>query len=172
VPGYSEKFLQAVEHTLKFEGGYVNDPHDPGGETKFGISARSFPGVNIRKLTRERAIELYHERFWEPGGYDLIDDVRVAAKAFDLAVNMGPRKAHELLQKAVNDVCGAGTVVVDGVLGPKTRAAANACSDQAVLLRAVIARAILHYQTLRGWPRYGRGWERRAKACVTLTDVV
>ena len=59
-------FDQAIEVILKHEGGYANNPNDSGGETKYGISKRSYPELNIRGLTRDYAKKIYEQDFWKP----------------------------------------------------------------------------------------------------------
>ena len=59
-------FYQEIKHVLKREGGYVNDPDDPGGETKYGISKRAHPDVDIASLTPESAAEIYKDYYWLP----------------------------------------------------------------------------------------------------------
>jgi len=84
------EFSRAINTILKNEGGYVNNPNDPGGETNYGISKRSFPDVDIRNLTQEKAIAIYRASYW--GKYPLLDQLdsqEVATKVFDLMVNMG-----------------------------------------------------------------------------------
>src|SRR5574343_1427713 len=97
-----ERFLKAVARVLEHEGGYVNDPADAGGETKYGISKRSYPHLNIMALTREQAKKIYYRDWWRRYGYDMIADAGLAAKTFDLSVNMGAKQAHKLLQRSVN----------------------------------------------------------------------
>lgn len=126
-----ERFLVAVEVVLKHEGGYVNNPNDPGGETKYGISKRSYPHLDIKNLTRDQAIEIYHRDWWEKYQYGKIENLKVATKVFDLSVNMGPAQAHMILQGAVNFVIDSG-LKVDGILGPKTLAATNAVDAEKV----------------------------------------
>jgi len=156
------EFEPAVEITLRHEGGYVSDPYDAGGETKYGISKRSYPGLNIAALTIDDAKEIYRRDFWH---YDQIIDQDVANKVFDLAVNCGIRTATGLLQEAIRD-CGI-PVVADGLLGPKTITACNNL-DPVKLLDALKQRAIAHYNALvvadplRG--RYLEGWIKRALA--------
>ena len=65
-----ERFRKAIEVILKYEGGYVNDPNDLGSETNFGISKRSYPNVDIKNLTKEQAIEIYHRDWWVRYEYD------------------------------------------------------------------------------------------------------
>jgi len=76
---------------LRHEGGYVNNPNDPGGETKYGISKRSYPNVDIKNLTPEQALEIYHRDFWPRIPAHLPDPVRWFA--FDCAVHHGPGQA-------------------------------------------------------------------------------
>lgn len=108
-------FDTAIEHVLQSEGGYVNDPADAGGETKWGISKRSYPSVDIQALTRDAAKAIYRRDYWEAARCDDIPDA-VRLVHFDCAVNQGVGSAARMLQAAVG-------VVVDGKIGPKTIAA-------------------------------------------------
>jgi lysozyme family protein len=136
-------FKAAIGHILKHEGGYVNDPDDRGGETNFGISKARYPHLNIKKLTRAEAIEIYHSEYWRVA-YDTLTSQAIATKVFDLAVNMGHRPAHQLLQQAVNGAGGGVRLKVDGILGPKTVARANLVNTQAIM-RYLRARAAVRY---------------------------
>lgn len=127
-----DKFRHAVEVVLKHEGGYVNNPADPGGETKYGISKRSYPHLDIKNLTKEQATQIYYDDWWQKYRYGEIKDLAVATKVFDLSVNMGPSAAHRILQRAVNFVSAA-ELKVDGILGPLTLAAVNAADPEKVL---------------------------------------
>lgn len=161
-----ETFKNALERTLAFEGGYVNDPADPGGETKYGISARAHPEVDIKSLTRNRAGEIYYEEYWTRFGYGRLERAEIAAKCFDLAVNLGPHRSHVLLQKAVNRTAQA-RLDVDGALGPKTIEAVNGHPLPAHLLAELRLGAIEHYVDLavkKGMQKYLAGWIRRALA--------
>ena len=95
------KFKSAIPTIFLHEGGYVNHPNDPGGETNFGITKRTYPHLDIKNLTKAQARKIYRRDFLNPGKYEKIDNQQAATKVFDLAVNMGPRRAHRLLQKAV-----------------------------------------------------------------------
>ena len=79
-------FNRAVEHLLVEEGGYVNHPEDPGGETKFGISKRAYPSLNIKDLTVNEAKEIYKRDYWDHFPMDDLPD-GVAFSLFDFAVN-------------------------------------------------------------------------------------
>lgn len=159
-----DKFRQAVEVVLKHEGGYVHNPNDPGGETKYGISKRSYPDLIISELTKEQAIEIYYRDWWLKYRYDDIVDLAVAMKVFDLSVNMGPAQAHRILQRAVNFVSDA-NLKVDGILGPKTFAATNV-ADAAKLLQAIRYKAAEYYYSLAKGRSASRaflfGWLNRA----------
>jgi len=154
-------FNAAVHMVLDHEGGESVHPDDRGGPTKFGISQRWHPDVDLRTLTRERAIEIYWEKYWQGRGYDLLP-ASVAVKVFDLAVNMGRVLAGICLQRALR-ACGA-SVTEDGEIGPKTAAAA-ASVDPLALLAAVRSEAAGEYRrmaTLPGQRVFERGWLNRA----------
>lgn len=95
-------FETAVDFVLRAEGGYVCDPSDPGGATKYGISQRSYPKLNIKSLTEDDAREIYHTDFWNKYGIDKIEDDNLALVYFDTMINMGPKTAAKFL-----DLCGA-----------------------------------------------------------------
>lgn len=156
-------FEKAIETVLKHEGGYVNDPADPGGETKFGISWRQYPNVDIKNLTREDAIEIYRRDYWKPYRFDEIDSQNVATKVFDLAVNMGHNRAFKVLQQALQAV--KEKVVIDGVLGPRTLAAVNRVPGNE-LLPAIRSEAACYYRLLVAkrpdLVKFINGWMNRA----------
>jgi lysozyme family protein len=87
---------RVADSIIGHEGGYVNHPTDPGGETNWGISKRSYPHVDIKNLTREQALEIYREDYWDYIPEDLPDVVRWFA--FDCAVNHGLGRALEWLE--------------------------------------------------------------------------
>src|SRR5438876_715846 len=99
-----------LQKTLQYEGGYTDDESDPGGETKFGISKNSFPGVDIPKLTIEDAGALYKEYYWDKLKCDSILDKRVRWKLFDNGVCLGISESAKMVQKIVGSI-------VDGVIG-------------------------------------------------------
>jgi lysozyme family protein len=91
-------FPQAIKFVLSWEGGYSNDSKDPGGETNFGISKRTYPDLDIKNLTKEQAIEIYRRDYWGKAGCDYLQwpmDMIV----FDTAVNLGVSAALKLAQK-------------------------------------------------------------------------
>lgn len=109
------KFEYAIDHLLLLEGGYVNNISDPGGETNFGISKRSYPSVDIKSLTKEQAAEIYRRDFWL---FDGITYQAVANKIFESYVNM-KHSAIKLAQAIVG-------ATQDGFYGANTEAKINA----------------------------------------------
>ena len=159
----SALFEKAITLVLKHEGGYVNDPNDLGGETKYGISKRSYPHLDIKNLTVEQAIEIYRRDWWDKYRYGDIKDQDVATKVFDLSVNMGPATAHRLLQEAL--VFLGYPVEIDGIIGPQTIAAANK-ADPRRLLQVLRWLAAHHYYRIAAQRPQSRafliGWLKRA----------
>lgn len=162
-------FEGAVEDLLALEGRYVNDVGDPGGETNFGISKRSYPELDIKNLTREHAIEIYRRDWWLHFGFDRIHHPEIAAKVFVLAVHMGINAAVKCLQRAINGCSGGSIPIleVDGVLGPKTLAAVNHQNiwlHVRTLMMALLRLEAIKYYLEIGTFRYLAGWIRRALA--------
>lgn len=90
-------FIGKWEWGNRPDGGYTNDPRDPGGETKFGISKRAHPTVDIKNLTLEQATEIYRKEYWTPAGCDSIPFPNCVA-VFDTAVNCGVGRATKWLK--------------------------------------------------------------------------
>jgi len=88
-------FLSAFQIVVGIEGGYSNDPRDPGGETKFGISKRAYSDLDIASLTLEQAQQIYLRDYWEVCGCDTMTWER-ALCVFDMAVNQGQGAARAL----------------------------------------------------------------------------
>lgn len=177
-------FQHIVSHTLQFEGGYVNDPADPGGETKYGISKRAYPKLDIAALTATDAMRIYYRDYYKSPHIDRIvtyaDAPLLAGKVFDLGVNTGHRNAVKLLQRAVNQVCtgevpvlrnspwrqriaritGGKPLAVDGIIGGITLGAIKDCPFQDALLMALKGEAYKYYTKLKK-PLYLPGWLTR-----------
>lgn len=94
----SHNFEVAMAFVRKWEGGYVNDPDDPGGETKYGISKRAYPNEDIKNLTRERAEFLYKRDYWDPLDLNKWPQDK-AIVLFNVAVNMGIGRAKQFQTK-------------------------------------------------------------------------
>lgn len=95
--GQLNNFRLALKFVLEHEGGYVNDPDDPGGETKWGISKRYHPDVDIKNLLPEQAAQIYAEEYWNPCNCDNIPHPYCAV-VFDTAVNCGVNRAVQWLK--------------------------------------------------------------------------
>jgi len=153
--GAGMNFDTAINRVLKSEGGYVNDPNDPGGETIWGISRRSFPNFNggdFKNATREQAVEVYRVAFWAMVRADLMPEA-LQYQALDFAVNSGVDVATRKLQDAAG-------VADDGYWGPVTRAAIDALPP-AVLLFRYLAKRLDYMRRLSNWKFHGRGWAAR-----------
>lgn len=105
-------FNKAFAFTVSEEGGYVNNPNDRGGETKYGISKKAYPDVDIKNLTLEMARDTYYKDYWIVGKCDQLPS-KLALVHFDATVNHGPYNAARILQRAVG-------AKDDGVIGPNT----------------------------------------------------
>lgn len=81
-------FAKSLNFVLKWEGEYSNDPSDPGGETKYGISKRAYPELDIKSLTKEDAARIYYRDYWQPLDCDSRPD-DLAMSVFDAGVNCG-----------------------------------------------------------------------------------
>ena len=155
-PGSKPDFDLAFDRLIGHEGGYVNHPQDPGGETNWGITLRTARGEgytgSMRDLTREQAREIYRTAYWQRARCDEYDGA-IAFQVFDAAVNHGIGNAVRFLQRAAG-------VADDGVMGPVTMAAIKAMSVTDVIARFNAARLIF-YTNLSTWPTFGKGWARR-----------
>ena len=111
------EFEEIIERVLEHEGGYVNDPKDPGGETNFGIAKRSHPDVDIKNLTKEQATEIYKKVYWDK---NRVGELPTHLKYiyFDMCVNMGRSRAVKILQESANNK--GKNISVDGGMGPMT----------------------------------------------------
>ncbi len=160
-----DNFDKIITNVLNNEGGYVNNPTDMGGETNFGISKRSYPDVDIKNLTSDQAKCIYKRDFWDKQQYNNIDNIIIAAKIFDLSVNMGPAKANTLIQRALRSV--GKKVNEDGILGIATLNAINKASSTE-LLAALKSEAAGYYRSIvilkKEQSKFLQGWLNRAYA--------
>jgi lysozyme family protein len=146
------EFDTAFEKLIGHEGGYVNDPADPGGETKYGISKRSYHGEDIAGMTLERAKAIYLRDYWGPAGCGVVPDA-IKFDLFDTAVHSGQWPAVRLLQQAVGEA-------EDGVMGPRTVMAINSMPPTRLIARFNGAR-LAFMASLPAWQTFGRGWAKR-----------
>jgi lysozyme family protein len=155
-----ENWEAAFAAVLKHEGGYVNHPKDPGGMTNLGVTKRAWEQYvghevdekTMRGLTPEIVKPFYKKMYWDKiRGDDLPSGVDYAA--YDLAVNSGVSRAAKYLQ----DVAG---VPSDGIIGPKSLEAINACpADEVVDTLCQMRLDFLH--RLPTWDTFGKGWSKR-----------
>ena len=153
----------ALARLLAHEGGYVNDPRDPGGPTKYGITlavyrASGHPGAtaaDVQAMTLAEAKAIYRRRYWDalrcddlPAGIDYA--------VFDYGVNSGPARAAKALQRLVG-------VAADGRIGPVTLAAARR-HDAAEIVQRLCEERLAFLKSLGTWPAFGAGWARRVAA--------
>lgn len=145
-------FDQCFDKLISHEGGYVNDPRDPGGETKFGISKRAYPQVDIKALTLDAAKSIYKRDYWDRAQCDKLPPA-LAYMLFDTAVNSGIGQAIRLLQRALG-------LADDGALGPLTMAAVHRL-DAEVICAKFCGQRLEFMSKLSTWDVYGKGWARR-----------
>ena len=151
-------FKEIVDNVIEREGGYVNHPKDPGGETKYGIAKRSHPKEDIKNLTKERAEEIYYDDYWVPSKAPFLPH-DIQETFFDMVVNMGQRRAVKILQEACNSKkCG---LKVDGRIGKLTIAAAKKIDPS----RLRVFRILYYADLIKRKPSLKAfivGWVRRA----------
>lgn len=167
-------FDRALAHVLEMEGGFTNDPLDPGGPTNQGITLGVFAAwrkvtltaANRQSLIRDlKAIdpatvrEIYRQRYWDTAHCAELPPA-LAVMHFDAAVNHGVGTAIRFLQETVG-------AAIDGEIGPETRAAVAAASRLTALATYAAIRE-RRYRTLPHFWRFGRGWLRRVDATLTL----
>ena len=173
-------FDKAIPIILEHEGGFVNNRHDPGGATNWGISLRRLlkqhdlsiydydgdgdvDAEDMRLMPEEDAVAFYRVEFWDRYDYDLLAPQEVATKVFDTCVNTGPRQAHKILQRALRSA--GHRVEVDGLLGPQTRAAVIAVSNQQLVLSLRSEQAGFYRVLIVNRPAFIEfisGWNNRA----------
>lgn len=158
------QFDKAFEMLIGHEGGYSDNPKDPGNwtggkvnvgilkGTKYGIAANTYPEEDIKNLTLERAKFLYKRDYWDAAKIDRLPDA-VRFDTFDAAVNSGVNRAIRFLQLAVG-------VNDDGLLGPKTVAAVNAIDPQ-LLDKRISGYRLQFMASLKNWTDASRGWANR-----------
>lgn len=154
------EFKNAIKIILKHEGGYVNDPDDPGGETMMGISKKAYPHLAIKELTQKDVEDIYYRDYWLKGKVEkLPQELRLIY--FDMVVNMGKSRAVKILQTAVT-AKGIKTVV-DGGIGPKTISNTLKSGLEEERLRSY--RVKYYADLVNRKPKLGKywyGWYRRA----------
>ncbi|MDF3980464.1 glycosyl hydrolase 108 family protein [Luteibacter sp. PPL201] len=169
---------------LRHEGGFVNDPADPGGATNKGVTlgtfrlyAKSLLGVeptldNLRALTDEQAGKIYKKQYWDAIGGDAIRNQSLADIVFDFQVNAGNRSAR-LLQTVLNQLGAAPPLVVDGVVGKGTIVAVNTARSADVFNRFKQGRKDYYTQLAAQKPslaKFLKGWLNRVESFTYAPD--
>lgn len=186
-------FEKCIPVILKHEGGWVNNKNDPGGATNYGISLRfladhpesgdfdhdgDVDAEDIKNMSVEDAKKIYKECWWDKFKYENIKDLTTATKIFDFSVNMGAKRAHILLQTALNKTLGL-KLTVDGSLGNASFAVINAVIDgmgEQELLEAYSIEAFGFYTGLIAANAklavFADGWKNRAFAIVKANSII
>jgi len=151
-------FKECLELVLKAEGGWVNHPSDPGGETNLGVTKRVWeewvghPVESLKNLTKDQVAPLYEQRYWRPC-YGEILPRGLDFVVFSMGVNAGSGRSTKLLQQSIG-------CVPDGVIGPTTRGLISA-SNTATLISKFSEARREYYRSLKNFPIFGKGWLAR-----------
>ncbi len=157
-------FMEAMEFVLKWEGGYVNDPIDPGGETNFGISKRKYPILDIKNLKKEQAINIYFHDYWVPAKCEMMNSP-LSMVHMDCAVNSGIHQAAIILQRAIG-------VDDDGLIGPITIETIRNKDADTVAILAIAEREHFYRVLVEQKPELNKflnGWLNR---CESLKEAI
>lgn len=173
-------FQTAMAFTREWEGGFVNDPIDPGGATKYGISLRFLRSLepklgdidgdvdvdadDIMSLSPEKAVTIYRSEFWDKMGLDRFKPV-ISVPVFDTAVNMGRSRAVKILQETLSSF--GLMVAADGVIGHQTIYAAEQAKPEAFADRFCMERMATYVRIVKASPALSRffyGWANRTVA--------
>ncbi len=158
-----ENFNQCLDMLLQDEGGFTDNPKDPGGMTCLGITKRvydAYYGVDadketMRSLTTQDVSPIYKDNYWDKvSGDDLPSGVDWSV--FDWAVNAGVYRASVAVQQAA----GMAEEACDGVIGPKSIAAINKVEPKA-LIETIAEKRETFYRSLSTFDTFGKGWLRR-----------
>jgi lysozyme family protein len=147
-----DNFAKALDFVLLREGGFVDDKSDPGGVTKYGICARSYPDLDIKNLTIAAAGAIYRKDYWEPNWCDQLP-YWAALAVFDTAINMGRHHAIVCLQRTA-DLRDDGKLSSELIRTIKHLEPKDGLADY-------LSYRLVRYAGLKSWPRFGRGWARR-----------
>ena len=151
-PTYSANFTTCLALTLKWEGGFCDNPKDPGGATNFGITEATLSACRVhvtsraavKNLTKDEAAQIYWTHYWQPINGDSLP-LGVAMVAFDIAVNMGIGRARQWLAATVSKA-----------------------HDARARILALDAKRRTFWQRLRSFATFGRGWLRREDDVVKV----
>lgn len=157
-------FDQAFDRLIGHEGKFTNDSRDRGNwttgiigkgqlkGTKYGISAMTYPMLDIKNLTLAQAKDIYKRDWWDALNAKNIDSA-IIFQVWDFAINAGMATAKRKLQSAVG-------VADDGIIGPISLKAVNDADLNDVLMK-FNAERLTYYTKLSTWTTYGKGWTNR-----------
>ena len=153
-----DNFDECLKMLLHHEGGYVNHPSDPGGETNLGVTKKVYQEwggtKDMKDLTVEDVAPIYKKNYWDRCKCDDLES-GVDWVVFDWAVNSGTGRSAKAIQK----ICGA---TQDGAIGPKTLALIGTQNTQYVIEEFGKIRQDF-YESLKTFDSFGKGWTRRNK---------
>lgn len=152
------------------EGGYVNNKHDKGGKTNYGVTQATFnvwnkikgrPLRDVRDIMLDEAKELYHEMYWLKFRCEMLPDA-LSIALFDFCVTSKPPRPTKFLQECLG-------VVADGIIGNQT-----ICSAWSKPLKPIIdeyhKKRISYYMTLPDWKYFGNGWGKRVMRTKSMCE--
>jgi lysozyme family protein len=163
----ADAFDTCLAFTLREEGGYVDNPTDPGGATNMGITLATYrewsdnpdlAAAQVQDMTQRTAKAIYRTSYWNPLRADALP-AGVDLSVFDMGVNAGIWRSARLLQRAI----GFTGDEVDGCIGPETLAAAAKC-DARSLVDDLAQRQAAFYRSLDDFDTFGEGWLNRTRA--------
>ena len=180
VEATDSNFKRSVAFTLKWEGGYVDDPDDPGGETHMGITKGTLAAavaqgivanVTVKALTRADAEKIYRVNYWDKYGWDDMG-WPVCLCLFDITVNHGGGGMAKIAQRACNRLGGA--LTVDGKYGPKTRSALTELASRELAQALCDERKAYYDGIIANKPvmeKYRKGWYNRLRDLAAAAGV-
>lgn len=163
-------YKSSLSLVLAHEGGFTNNPKDPGGATNKGVTQavydayrrnKSLPTQSVRLISNTELNDIYKQQYWIVAGCNLLPS-GIDYAVFDYAVNSGPGRAIKDLQRTINDVgkeMGL-SVGVDSDFGQQTLDGANRCNN-AAFIEAYCARRMKFLRSLKTFADFGNGWTRR-----------
>ena len=170
----SPGFLASMPFVLRWEGGFVDDPDDPGGRTNRGVTQavydawrtkRQLPRCDVKLIDADEVHAIYEQGYWLPPRCDVLQR-RLDLVQFDTAVNMGVRRAVQMLQRASG-------CIVDGAFGPQTERAVGARDAEQLIVAYCDAREDYYRRLAESRPQLGKflkGWLNRLNALRREVD--
>ncbi len=162
----AKNFRTALTKVLVHEGGYVNNPKDPGGATNQGVIQRTYdayrdskklPRRSVKSLTAQERDDIYRKQYWDAVRGDELPD-GIDYVLFDGAVNSGPKQSIKWFQRALRPTYSG---LIDGVLGIGTLAAVEAIANHDALIDRILDRRLAYLESLKHWPTFKNGWTSR-----------